>query len=89
LDLSFRGNLDDAKLMALRTLEDEVVAALAGNRVLLVGHETVKGRRTLHFYCDSADEGPADVMRRWVRGRFGRKLRVDFDPGWMAVQRLR
>jgi hypothetical protein len=89
LDLSFRGNLDDAKLMALRTLEDEVVAALAGNRVLLVGHETIKGRRTLHFYCDSADEGPADVMRRWVRGRLGRKLRVDFDPGWMAVQRLR
>ncbi|MEV6612128.1 DUF695 domain-containing protein [Kutzneria sp. NPDC051319] len=89
VDLSFRGVLDDPKLMSLRALEDEIVAALAGNRVLMVGHETVKGRRTLHFYCDSTDEGPADIIRRWVRGRWGRKLRVDFDPGWTAVEHLR
>jgi hypothetical protein len=89
VDLSYRGNLDDSTLTALRGLEDEIVAALAGTRVVLVGHETAKGRRTLHFYCDSTDEGPADVIRDWVRGVVGRKLRVDFDPGWLAVQHLR
>jgi hypothetical protein len=70
-------------------LEDDVVAALLGHQVLMVGHETVKNRRTLHFYCDSADDGPAEVIRRWVRGRLGRKLRVDFDPGWLDVAHLR
>ena len=89
VDLGFRGRLDDSKLMELRGLEDEIVAALSGNRVVLVGHETAKGRRTLHFYCDSTDEGPADVIRRWVRGRIGRKLRVGFDPGWRDVAHLR
>lgn len=89
VDLKFRGRLDDARLTALRALEDELVAALAGHQVLLVGHETVNSLRTLHFYCDSVDDGPGDVIRRWVRGRMGRKLRVDFDPGWSDVAHLR
>lgn len=89
VDLGYLGQLDDAALMKLRALEDEVVSALQGNQVVMVGHETAKGRRTLHFYCDSTDERPAEVIRRWVRGRIGRKLRVGFDPGWLDVKHLR
>jgi hypothetical protein len=89
VDLGFAGELDGVTQLVLEQLQDEVAAALEGQEVLLVAIETVAGLRTLHYYCDSTNDEPAEVIQRWVRGHASRRLRVEFDPGWWEVSLLR
>ncbi|MFC0542167.1 hypothetical protein [Kutzneria chonburiensis] len=89
VDLGFSGELDDVTRMVLEESEAELEAALADEESLLVGYETFPERRTLHFYCDSTDDGPAEIIRRWVAGRPSCHLRVEFDPGWLEVALMR
>ncbi|WP_203905916.1 DUF695 domain-containing protein [Rhizocola hellebori] len=79
----------DESLQALRALEDSLTEA-AGADAALVAHETVKGRRTLHFYADSHSDA-ADRIKalapRWAEGQAG--VDVGHDPGLERVQHLR
>lgn len=78
------GTLDD-----LRALEDHVTARL-GVSGRLVAHETGRGRRTLHYYVDSA-RPTAGVVEAAVGGWSQGRVEVDHahDPGWHAVRHLR
>lgn len=73
----------------LRGLEDHVTERL-GESGRLVAHETGRGRRTLHYYVDSA--GPtAGVVEAAVTGWTQGRVEVTHtpDPAWQAVRHLR
>jgi hypothetical protein len=77
------GALDD-----LRAFEDRLTEGLAGSG-RLVAHETGRGRRTLHYYVDSAHPA-ADVgaaVRGWSQGEV--EATWTPDPAWQAVRHLR
>ena len=78
------GALDD-----LRALEDHVTTRL-GASGRLVAHETGCGRRTLHYYVDSARPTAGVVeaaVGGWTQGRV--EVVHTPDPGWQAVRHLR
>ena len=83
---------DDA-LMALRDLEDRLAGVLAG-RGRLVAHESTGGRRTLHFYVDSATGATRELLeaaRGWRHEDLAGVVETasESDPGWSAVRHLR
>ncbi|WP_148614064.1 DUF695 domain-containing protein [Nocardioides rubriscoriae] len=78
------GALDD-----LRGLEDHVTERL-GEAGRLVAHETGRGRRTLHYYVDSArpTSGVVEgVVAGWDQGTV--EVTRTHDPAWQAVRHLR
>jgi hypothetical protein len=72
----------------LRAAEDELVTILAESGTILVAHDTADGRRTLHFYADSADQRPAAAVRDWAKPRHV-AVEITADPGWRAMQGFR
>jgi hypothetical protein len=73
----------------LRALEDHVTTRLGGSG-RLVAHETGRGRRTLHYYVDSARPTAGVVeaaVGGWTQGRV--EVVHTHDPGWQAVRHLR
>jgi hypothetical protein len=79
----------DASLVALRDLEDRLVALLGDDGDLLA-HETTRGRRTMHFYVDGVSAA-ADRIDEQVRGwREGQtSIRKSYDPSLEGVAHLR
>jgi hypothetical protein len=45
----------------LRAFEDQLLSAHGEDLLLVAAHETTRGRRTIHLYCDSQGRGPAAV----------------------------
>ena len=83
----------DGSLEALRSLEDRLATVLGG-RGRLVAHESSGGRRTLHFYVDSATGATRELLeeaRGWRHdGAAGVvDTAAEPDPGWSAVRHLR
>ncbi|MDO9455162.1 DUF695 domain-containing protein [Nocardioides sp.] len=78
------GALDD-----LRALEDHLTERLGGSG-RLVAHETGRGRRTLHYYVDSA-RPTAGVVEAAVTGWTQGTVAVTHtpDPAWQGVRHLR
>lgn len=68
----------------LRSLEDELVAAVGG-RGILVAHETASGRRTFHIYTDGDDQNAADALRDALPTS-GVTITSTADPAWQAVR---
>lgn len=79
---------DSSALTALRDLEDDLTHSLAG-AALLVAHETGRGARTLHLYCDSTDTTTQDALRDWVNRHPTASLDLAADPAWDEVSHLR
>lgn len=79
----------DATLDQLRALEDHLAERI-GDMGRLVAHETGSGRRTLHFYVDSA-RPTAGVAEAAVQGWSQGSVVVTHapDPGWHGVRHLR
>lgn len=71
----------------LRALEDELTGRLPPH-VLLVGHETTRGTRTLHLYADSDDPAVAGQVRAIVSGWPGAAVSTHPDAGWRAIRHL-
>ncbi|MFN8189428.1 MAG: DUF695 domain-containing protein [Nocardioidaceae bacterium] len=91
--LTDEGFPGDPSLEALRTLEDRLADVLDG-RGRLVAHESSGGRRTLHFYVDSATGATGELLaaaRDWrLDGVAGVvHTAAEPDPGWSAVRHLR
>ncbi len=76
-------------LQALRQLE-EAISARLGDAGMLVAHETTQGKRTLHYYLDSAttaaDHAKA-VAGGWRQGKVS--FQLVSDPLWGAVSHMR
>ncbi|MCM4083587.1 DUF695 domain-containing protein [Paractinoplanes hotanensis] len=78
----------DESLTALRRFEEKLSEA-AGADGALVAHETVDGRRTLHFYVDSQTGALAELESRLPQWREG-QASVDtlLDPMFQRVEYL-
>jgi hypothetical protein len=75
-------------LERLRLFEDELEPLLGADGVL-VAHETSRGKRIFHLYCDRYGPLPERV-EAWLDGRDDdAKVRWTPDGGWAAVERFR
>ncbi|MGO1053445.1 DUF695 domain-containing protein [Crossiella sp. CA198] len=77
-----------AGLTDLQDLEDDLMRQLDG-AALLVAHETGRGNRTLHLYCDSTDTAALATITAWVHGQSTATLDTQSDPAWDQVGHLR
>lgn len=88
-DVTAEGFPGEGSFGALGAFEDQLVAA-AGDRGRLVAVETAAGRRTLHFYVDSASEAAARLeaaAHGWQQGLVTVNTRLD--PAWQVVSQFR
>jgi hypothetical protein len=76
-----------SSLERLRALEDELTAHF-GIHGLLVAHETLGGRRTLHFYTDSNDQNVSDGIAQWATASGCLTLEQRADPSWQNVRQF-
>jgi hypothetical protein len=77
------------ELARLRALEDDLSGAL-GDTALIAAHETSRGQRTFHLYCDSEGRGPA-LVQAWEERRSTPKVTViwELDGAWSAIAPFR
>ena len=79
---SENGLPDNDALQRLRAVEDALTEA-AGRDAELLAHETVQGRRTLHYYADSGTAVVA-ALDRVLPGQLG----ITYDPALREVAHL-
>lgn len=70
----------------LRQFEDEL-DELLGQRGMLVGHETIRGRRTFHLYIDGEDQNVDESVVTWATER-QLAAEAQLDPAWTKVRHL-
>ncbi|WHT15749.1 DUF695 domain-containing protein [Crossiella sp. CA-258035] len=75
-------------LAELQQQEDDLLRLL-DNAVLLVAHETGRGARTLHLYCDSTDAATQATLTTWTQRQPNASLDTQPDPAWDQVSHLR
>jgi hypothetical protein len=77
------------ELGRLRTLEDDLLGAL-GDTAVMAAHQTSRGQRTFHLYCDSEGTAPARVQA-WEKRHSTLKVAVTWEPdgAWNAIAPFR
>lgn len=86
-DPAFDGYIGAEENDELNDAEDALVDAL-GNSVVFIGHETGKGRRSIHLFGSAV--GPAEsTARDWTRkyAHLDPELTLNADPSWSLMDR--
>lgn len=74
------------ELIRLEAAGDRL-SAVAGQRVVLVGHIDNQGTRTFHYYSDSEDQNVTADLAKAARG-LDASITSTFDPGWTHVRQM-